>query len=1493
MPKNALDNPKIPSQNLFPVVGIGASAGGLDAFKKLIQAIPNNSGMAYILVQHLHPEYDSALPEILQRVTKIPVVEISDNVHVNPDHIYVIPSNKMLVATDGILKLSPRSTKDRVNMPIDIFFSSLAEVHQGHSIGVVLSGTGADGTAGLKDIKDQGGLTFAQDVGSAAYDGMPQHAIDADVVDFILPPEKIPEKLMSLKQSYNISSPGDDHIQDDNTTEDTFRQIIALLRVRVGVDFSFYKQTTVRRRIIRRMVMLHQETISEYLDYLKKNKPELDILFQDLLIPVTSFFRDKLTFDNLCDTVFPEILKNKSYNNPLRIWVAGCSTGQEAYSIAMCCHESLSDHNSNIKVQIFASDISEKAIKKARNGIYSKKEVDEITDSRLHHFFNKTNGNYQVKKPIRDMCIFATHNFLKDPPFAKMDLMVCRNVLIYFEPFLQKKALGMFHYALNDKGVLWLGKSETTGNSSDLFIPFGKNDKFYTRKSVPGRFTTMANERNELAFADKNYFLRGKEIKADDFQKNADDILLLKYTPVGVVVNEQFEIVQFRGSTGEYLEPSPGKASLNVLKMAKDGLAFEIRNALHKAKSTSEPFVKENIAFSNAKKWVTIEVIPLLNTLDLHFLILFRNTTFADSDKPLSITKAKGISAKNKKDEKDIRIYQLEKELARAREDMSSIAEDQEAANEELQSANEELLSGSEELQSLNEELETSKEELQSTNEELITVNQELYDRNEELDQSRKLAEASISILHEPLLALDKNFIIKSANQSFYKTFQLTEDETLGKVIFQLQDNGWDIPGLRKELVKIHREKERLIEVEITFTFPVIGERIICFNIHPVIKESGEQLILLALDDITARNQAAQILEEKANDVLKERQVLHNFFIQTPAMLAILKGPEYVFELANPLYRQFIGNRNPVGQKLIEALPELEGQGFIEILDTVYKTGEPFTGTEMPAIIEKSKGKPEQVFLNVNFQAFNDTKGDTEGILVFAYDVTTQVTARKQLELHGEMMNQLYMNAPSFICILRGPKYVYELVNPEYQKLFGKRKLIGKTIIHALPELQKTGILELLDNVYKTGVPYVATEMLLNMSRDQGKAPETMYFNFSYQPLYDLNRAIDGILVFGYEVTKQVLAKKQGEDDLRLILESIPQITITASADGDFTFFNQYFLEYSGWTFEEAIAGKGWKDIIHPEDMKEVIKKGRYSLATAEDFHNEINLKRKSDGMYRCHIVRITAIKDNLGKVMSWAGSAADIHDQKLFAEELKKQIEERIKLEDQKNHFISMASHELKTPVTSIKGYAQFLQQKFKKEGNTLAEGYLIKMDRQINKITTLINDLLDATKVTTGQLQYNEKPFDFNELVTEIVEDMQQTSKSHMINLSLDTSQMIFADRNRVGQVMTNMLSNAIKYSPRADHIIVNTKNKNHTITFCVQDFGIGVNKENQPKVFKQFFRVSGTVQDTFPGLGLGLFISSEIIKRYKGTFSVVSVEGKGSTFCFTLPVQKDVKL
>ena len=835
--------------NPFPVVGVGASAGGLEAFKRLIRAIPESSGMAFILVQHLEPNHESLLVDILQKITLIPVEEIINNIHIAPNHIYIIPSNKLLTASDGRLLLSSRFPQNEKNMPIDLFFASLAEVYQSHAIGVVLSGTATDGTRGLRAIKDHGGTTFAQEQGSAAFRGMPQSAIDAGVVDFILPPEEIPLQVARLAEGFE-NEPGADVGTMETGDEDAYRQLLTLLRLRKGTDFTYYKQTTIRRRITRRMALTKKTSLADYLAFFRESTPEQDLLYQDFLIPVTGFFRDPGTFDIVSGSLLPLLFKDKDADNPLRIWIAGCSTGQETYSMAICLHEYLGDRADDYKVQIFSTDVSEKAIAIARKGVYSKNEIAGLSPERLQKYFEKVNGSLRVVKFIRDMCVFASHNFLKSPPFARMDFISCRNVLIYMEPFLQKRALSTFHYALRENGYLLLGRSETTAPAQDLFLPFERKEKVYIRKTVPAKFLPVAAGKPDPGAGTSENPVR-KEPGRDDFQRSADNMLLSRFSPPGVVVNQQLEIVQFRGPTNSWMEPGPGKPSLNVLKMTRDGLTFELRNALHKARTENQPQIRADIPLApgDEPQRVTIEVHPLPNTVEPYYLILFRTTTAGTS---ATGTRTSTMPGNDPDNALTLRNQQLERELATLREDMRSIMEDQEAVIEELQSANEELLSGSEELQSLNEELETSKEEIQSTNEELTTLNQELFDRNEQLNLSRLYSESIVATIHEPLLILDRNMQVRTANRSFYEKFNVLEEETEGRPLYSLGSGEWDIPALRNALGVLLSREERITDIEITFPVKGIGERILLLNASRIYrKDNAEQLILLAMEDVS------------------------------------------------------------------------------------------------------------------------------------------------------------------------------------------------------------------------------------------------------------------------------------------------------------------------------------------------------------------------------------------------------------------------------------------------------------------------------------------------------------------------------------------------------------------------------------------------------------------------------------------------------------------
>jgi two-component system CheB/CheR fusion protein len=749
-----INNAETPNSQ-FPVVGIGASAGGLDAVTAFLKALPAKSGMAYVFVQHMSPDHESILPEILQKVTPFPVHQITDNIHLEPDNLYIIPNNKIVTTTDGILKLAPLNKKTDSGNTINLFFSSLGMVHQSYAVGIVLSGALHDGTLGLQIIKSYGGLTFAQDEESAAFDSMPNSAVRSGAVDFVLSPADIAKELIKVNSPFNANytsaEVSETVPQKDN---EIFRQILTVLRVRRGVDFTYYKQSTLKRRIIRRMALNKIGKPADYLNFLRENKSEQDALYNDMLISVTNFFRDTQSFEVLCETIFPELVERKTINEPLRIWIAGCATGEEAYSMAICLQEQLGDKASAMKLQIFATDISEIAINKARTGIYNQNELAGISSSRLQQFFVKLDGSYQVTKTIRDMCVFAHHNLLKDPPISKIDLVSCRNVMIYLEPVLQKRALTTFHYSLNEGGYLMLGKSESIGGNTDIFTAYNSTEKIYLRKGPAGRFMNVASNGSEQTFRDVDKGTQ-KENAGKDVFKIADEAMLANFMPASVLVDDKFDIIQFRGATENWLVPPTGKPSFNLLKMAREGLSFELRNILHLAKKTGLPARKYAIFFklNGLQHYVNIHALPLKDMAEACYLVVFQNASSTGIQQ--AAIDLNGIIENVNYSEGELRIDQLEKELMQVRADMRAITDEQETANEELQSANEELLSGSEELQSLNEELETSKEELQSTNEEIMIVNKELLNRNDQLNDSRLYTEGIVNTIRDPLLILD------------------------------------------------------------------------------------------------------------------------------------------------------------------------------------------------------------------------------------------------------------------------------------------------------------------------------------------------------------------------------------------------------------------------------------------------------------------------------------------------------------------------------------------------------------------------------------------------------------------------------------------------------------------------------------------------------------------------------------------------------------------
>lgn len=791
--------------NQFPIVGIGASAGGFESLMALLKHLPGDTGMAFVVVQHLDPKHTSKLSELLVRATPMRVYEIKDDMPIEPNAVFVIPPNYDVVLKGNRLQLKDRPESERVHMSIDHFFESLAEQQEHRAIGVVLSGTGKDGTEGLAAIKAAGGVTFAESEQSARYFAMPSSAISAGHVDSVLTPEELAAELPRIVGHPYLRQPRavKPHARPFPEAADDFSKIFYLIKQQCGVDFSHYKHSTLQRRLARRM-MLHQiDKLPKYIELLRANRDEVNALFNDILINVTSFFRDCAPFEILKKKVLPRLLKGKKgQGGEFRVWVPGCASGEEVYSVAICLAEVLSKTSSNLKVQIFGTDVSETLLSKARLGIYPEAIAKAVGPERLRRFFVKVASGYQIARSLREMCTFARQNIAEDPPFSHLDLISCRNVLIYLGPALQKKIMPIFHYALNSGGCLMLGTSETVGGYADLFTPLDKRHKIYLKKGATRgpalHFATRgivfphpeaAEQQAQTAATAPQ---RAPDV-AFDLQRRVDQMVLSFFSPAGVLVDEELKVIQFRGQTGPFIEHASGAASLDLLQMVRPSLVVDLRTALHKAMKSNAHVRKEGafVRFDGHAAPVVIHVLPLrLEPSDEKwYLVLFEQKAPMAEESP---ARAKAVKGKARVFVKE--IESLRTELDSTRESLQAIIEEREATNEELKSANEEIQSANEELQSTNEELETAKEELQSANEELTTVNEELGTRNAELAQLNNDLNNLISSINIPIIIVDNALVVRRVTPLARHMFNLLPSD-VGRQIGEIKPK-LEIPDL-------------------------------------------------------------------------------------------------------------------------------------------------------------------------------------------------------------------------------------------------------------------------------------------------------------------------------------------------------------------------------------------------------------------------------------------------------------------------------------------------------------------------------------------------------------------------------------------------------------------------------------------------------------------------------------------------------------------------
>ncbi|WP_031530848.1 CheR family methyltransferase [Dyadobacter crusticola] len=1486
-----------PGKTPVPIVAIGGSAGGQQAMSELLSFLPADTGLAYVYIQHLSPDYDSKLDSILATKTAMTVIEATHLMPVEPNRLYVIPPDKTMEVVDGVLVLTPRKPKPAPHLPIDDFFISLAERQKDGAIGIVLSGMASDGTRGLRAIKVAGGITFAQDL-TAAFQGMPQSAIIEDVVDLVLSPSEIATELSRIsnhREIFRLTSESSEAVQDDNDTEDLI-EVLAFVKSAAGVDFTHYKKSTIRRRIIRRMLIYKLETLADYVEHLKKNPTEAGILFNDLLINVTNFFRDPATMEHVKKQILPRIVSGKSPGEAVRIWVAGCSTGQEAYSMAIMMLEVLGTKASSLPIQIFATDLSDSAIAKARMGVFTKGEVLDISPARLDRFFSKVDDQYKVNKLVRDLCVFAPHNLLGDPPFSRMDLISCRNLLIYLDAELQQKVFATFHYALKADGYLLLGKSESVGSSSTYFAQIEKTQKVFVRKSntrtnipldMPFKSNTPSSPMKTLTTKTT------KLATVSDLDKLVDNLLLSQYVPASVVIDQDLEIIQFRGITTPFLQHSAGKASLNLSKMAHPSLAFELRNIVQKARKTAERQRKDGleISYPDRPVYVNIEAVPITNPANQQlFLVVFEQVS-------------ENIASVSNTGDPEQRNRQLEAELTALRQDMHSIVEEQEASNEELQSANEEIVSSNEELQSINEELETSKEEIESANEELQTINQELQNRNDQLTESYEYSETILSTINEATLVLDEHMRIKSANHAFYRFFLTDAERTEGQLIYELGNRQFDFPQFRDLLHQVSAYHAAVSGLEVSMRISATEQRTMVVHARKLTLHQ-KQIILLGFEDITVHRREQRLLSER-------KQWFETLVNNAPAMIWVCEADGKI-NFLNKAWLNFTGRSVGESQNIfLEAVHPDDLPNYQAVLSENLGQQTEFT---LEYRLKRGDGEYRWILENASpvFSADESFTGYTGS----GVDIHLQKTITEQLNEHvdektialGNANQKLARTANRLQSVLNGIPASVTLMEPIYTdkdsiadfatSVFNEKTLEftgqnseqiqNRTLLEVIPFLKDAGIFDKYVQVLKTG--------------------DAAYEELSIQQktlAFFITRQVDqaGIVVTTLDITDRKEAEVKLTEvatSLQAVLDSSPaSIAFFKAIEGedgqpiDFTLIicNQRFSGEFGKPVSDLVGmlASGLLSLQNQVEMKQV-------YVTRDPFYEEhllnghprwlaTSMTRHDHGIAITEL-DISNFKESNLKQIKLIKQLNSSNDMVESLATMKEYIQQR-------GAFLRSSFHDLRGSFGIIVGAAALL--------NTMdthheREKILEMLQRNLNQVSQMMNQLLDYSRLESGEEKLHIKSFNAGSLLTELCAGSEQLAaeKGLFIHFEGPANLLVEGDDVKVRRIAQNLILNALKYTLEGGVNVSWQANETDngqvsTWKFAVSDTGPGLSEHLLAKMNDTETRDSNP--DLQPnteghGEGIGLFIIKRLCDILKADITVKSEPGAGTTFQLILP-------
>ena len=1481
----------------FPIVGIGASAGGLEAFSQLLAHLPADTGMGFVFVQHLAPAHTSTLPHLLSAMTAMPVHEATHRQRVLPNHVYVITPNTSLRIARGVLVLQARDPTPGAARAVDIFFESLARDCKERAIGIVLSGNAFDGTAGLEAIKAHGGITLAQD-DSASYRSMPQSAVAAGCVDLVLAPKEIAGELTRIAshpyvahdESAPLSSvnadepahPAGSHsapkglrktlkVQADAPETQDISAIYPLAHEYSGVDFSLYKPITIERRISRRMALHGITHTADYVRLLRGNSEEIDQLTADMLIGFTRFFRDPDVFEALQQNVFPALFAS-GREDPLRIWIPACSTGQEAYSLAMVATESREQAEGGRRdLQIFATDLSASRIDTARAGLYPEGLAHEVGPERLRRFFVSESGGYRIRKDLREQIVFARHNLLSDPPFARMNLISCRNALMYLAPAIQKRLLTTFHYALKPEGFLLLGTSESAGTATELFQTFDKKRRIYTKKTgVRPVFPPIARQRLAPGRSRRDTDAPPRRTRHPlelNAQREADRVIVKRFAPPGVLINADGDILEFRGATSPYLEPPSQKAGFNVLHMARADMRAPLRAALTRAmKSESvvrkrhQPTDEEGRSFSG----VTIEIIPLKNLRERHYLVLFESLETSRRQAPIAQEAESPPPPPTPRNQRVTlrRALRSERELSELRDNMEALQEQYETANEELQAGNEEMQSANEELQSINEQLQTSQEEVESANEELITINTEMVHRNAELNRlNDDLSNLQLSV-NLPILVLTRDLRLRSFTALAAPLFDLTASD-IGQMMSGIRHH-LDCPDLAHftaTAIDTATAREREVRDQDGHWY--------LLRIQPYLtldaRIDGAVMVLVSIDALKLSMLKAQQALAYAEAMLRTARVplvaLHDTlrvhmandaFYKTFQLSAADVEGHLIWELSGGAW-----NIAELRTVLVDILPLNRVLEDFEVVHTFPNLG--------------------RRTMRLNARRLDGDSGATDMIVLSIEDITEQLASREIVRRSEVRFRRLFEAAQDGILILDADSGRITDANPFMTELLGyapagpvglKLSDIGlfsdaPTCHGMLEQLRATGYAH-FDNVSlhtKDGRRRVI-EIVSNLYEEEGK-------RVIQCSIRDVTRR-----------TEATEALRASEARFHAIADNVPVMIWMRSPDNKVTYFNSGWRTFIGGEDDQTKDDR-WQAAIHPEDRARCLEHYARAFADSKRFELKYRLRRH-DGEYRLILdIGIPLLWE--GALTGYIGSCLDVTER----EQIDRELSKSSKLESI-GILAGGIAHDFNNLLTAIIGNIGLARLSLDPESE------LFKSLVAAEHAGLRARDLAQQLLIFAHGGAPIQSTLSLGSVLKKWLAFFLRGSNTKIVSAIAPDLWPVEADEGQLSQVINNLILNAQQAMPQGGTVRVVAENVSlgpdsglpfhgDYVRTTITDEGWGIAEADIGKVFDPFFTTKSN------GTGLGLATSYAIINKHGGHMTVRSELGQGATFCFYLPASK----